>query len=473
MSLWTSEEISQALQIDASGVPDIYGVSIDTRTLEPGDLFIALKGEKSNGHAYVQLAFDRGAAAVIISDANFAGKGPTILMPDTQAAMVQMAKFRRSQVNGKIVALTGSVGKTTTKDWLGQVCSKFGKTSFSVQSYNNYLGVPLSLTRMPRDTQYGIFEIGMNHPGEIEPLSQLVGPHIAVITAIGEAHVGNMISLEGIVEEKASIISGLQLGGILVLNRDSGHFDYLSDIAKTKGVHYVYGFGEDPRADVRLMASEGSGNISQVRAEVMGEDFTYSIPAPGHHSVVNSLAIVTIARILQFDLAKVVEILQDLKPLPGRGAQYRLTIDGKKVILIDDAYNANPTSMRAGLSVLSQQSGRKIAVLGEMGELGEQGPSFHEALGESVHKAGVDLVFASGELMQHLYTKLPEGNLGAYKPTAAELVEPVMAAIQDGDNIFIKGSKASEVSRVVQALISQADNQQKSGQGTVNGQSNG
>jgi UDP-N-acetylmuramoyl-tripeptide--D-alanyl-D-alanine ligase len=212
---------------------------------------------------------------------------------------------------------------------------------------------------------------------------------------------------------------------------------------------------------VRVLEYKSDGNVSYAKTNVMGDELSFAIPAPGRHSIFNALIVVMVARILQFDLAKVAEVLKVLRPLPGRGAHYQLKINGKRIRLIDDAYNANPTSMRAGLAVLSQQSGRKIAVLGEMGELGENSPIFHESLNESVREAGVDLVFASGKLMQHLYTNLPESHHGAYKMTADELVEPVISAIQDGDNVFIKGSKTSEVSKVVQALISQSENQEQ------------
>ena len=458
MALWTAQDLSQALGI--STIPsalDVSGVSIDTRTLTLGDLFIAIKGDAGDGHDYVQKAFEAGAKAAIVDRPIEGVSGTLIQVEDTLKALWQLGSYRRSQSEARIAAITGSVGKTTVKDWLRQICQVFGQADYSVQSYNNKWGVPLSLARMRKDSAYGVFEVGMNNPGEIEPLANLIQPEVAIITTIAEAHVGNMINLEGIVEEKANILSGVTLGGAAILNRDSNHFEYLADIAKSKGIHRVLGFGEDARSDIRLLSFEGDGDACRVTASIDGTEFSYTLPIPGKHSAINSLIILATAKIWEFDMKKTVEAFASLKPLAGRGEQHTLTINGQTITLIDDAYNANPTSMRAGLSILAKKSGRKIAILGEMGELGDTAQQMHEEISGDVLNAGVDLVFASGELMQHLYNKLPPQLQGAYKSSAQELIDPIKQALRTGDQLLVKGSNASLVSHVVQALLEASD----------------
>ena len=459
--LWSGDELVAALAARAEGaVPAaIEGISIDTRTLEPGDAFFAITGEARNGHDFVAAALEKGAALAVVDEAHaaqFAGRGALAIVPDVLKAMERAGSVRRAQLKGGVVAVTGSVGKTGTKDALRLVLSRQGKTHAPVASYNNHWGVPLTLCRTPRDVDYAVYEIGMNHPGEILPLARLVRPQVSLITTIQPVHLAAFDSLEGIAEEKAGVFWELEPGGTAIVNADIPQADLLERIAKSGPAGQVIRFGENLDADVRLISCALRSDVSTVDAVVMGQPVTYRLGSPGKHIVLNSLAVLAAVNALGADLALAALALSDLRPPAGRGAQQRLEAPGGLFTLIDESYNGNPASMRAAIENLGRipvaGRGRRIAVLGDMLELGPTGPELHKGLAEAVLANGVDAVFACGPLMRGLYDGLPSTLRGAYAAQASGLEPLVLEAIRGGDVVMIKGSLGSRMGPIVKAL---------------------
>ena len=459
--LWSGDELVAALGARAEGaVPAaIEGISIDTRTLEPGDAFFAITGEARNGHDFVAAALEKGAALAVVDEAHaaqFAGKGALAIVPDVLKAMERAGSARRAQLKGGVVAVTGSVGKTGTKDALRLVLSRQGKTHAPVASYNNHWGVPLTLCRTPRDVDYAVYEIGMNHPGEILPLARLVRPHVSLITTIQPVHLAAFDSLEGIAEEKAGVFWELEPGGTAIVNADIPQADLLERIARSGPAGQVIRFGESLDADVRLISCALRSDVSTVDAVVMGQPVTYRLGSPGKHIVLNSLAVLAAVKALGADLALAALALSDLRPPAGRGAQQRLEAPGGLFTLIDESYNGNPASMRAAIENLGRipvaGRGRRIAVLGDMLELGPTGPDLHKGLADAVLANGVDAVFACGPLMRGLYDGLPSTLRGAYAAQASGLEPLVLEAIRGGDVVMIKGSLGSRMGPIVKAL---------------------
>ncbi|MDP3410705.1 UDP-N-acetylmuramoylalanyl-D-glutamyl-2,6-diaminopimelate--D-alanyl-D-alanine ligase [Bosea sp. (in: a-proteobacteria)] len=459
--LWSGDELVAALAARADGpVPAaITGISIDTRTLEPGDAFFAITGEARNGHDFVAAALAKGAALAVVDEAHaaqFAGQGALAIVPDVLAAMERAGSARRAQLKGGVVAVTGSVGKTGTKDALRLVLSRQGKTHAPVASYNNHWGVPLTLCRTPRDVDYAVYEIGMNHPGEILPLARLVRPQVALITTIQPVHLAAFESLEGIAEEKAGVFWELEPGGTAIVNADIPQADLLEQIAKSGPAGRVIRFGESLDADVRLISCALRSDVSTVDAVVMGQPVTYRLGSPGKHIVLNSLAVLAAVKALGADLALAALALGELRPPVGRGAQQRLEGPGGPFTVIDESYNGNPASMRAAIENLGRipvaGRGRRIAVLGDMLELGPTGPQLHKGLAEAILGNGVDVVFACGPLMRGLYDGLPSTLRGAYAAQASGLEPLVLDAIRAGDVVMVKGSLGSRMGPIVKAL---------------------
>jgi len=452
--LWTAVEAEAATGGKASTPFSATGLSIDTRSLEKGDLFIALKGDNRDGHEFVAAAFANGAAAALVSDAVNA-KGTLLKVGDTLEGLRGLGAASRARSRGKIVAVTGSVGKTSTKEALRLMLTPFGKTHASAASYNNHWGVPLSLARMPRDTGFGIFEIGMNHAGEIAPLAQLAAPHVAIITTVEPVHMEFFASVEAIAEEKGEIFSGLVKGGTAIINRDNPYFTLLRNKAERHDAK-VLGFGAHEEADAQLLAIAPDGEGSAVTAMICGRPLRYHLGAPGRHVAQNSLAVLAAAEALGLDVQEAAATLAALAPPKGRGA--RDVIDGPKgkIILIDESYNANPASMKAALALLGETkpagAGRRIAVLGDMLELGPGGPAYHAGLASAIESADADLVFLSGALMEHLWDVLAPYRRGAKAATAAQLAELLIAELKPGDVIMVKGSFGSRMGHVVEAL---------------------
>ncbi|KPH78970.1 UDP-N-acetylmuramoylalanyl-D-glutamyl-2,6-diaminopimelate--D-alanyl-D-alanine ligase [Bosea vaviloviae] len=460
--LWSGDELVAALGARAEGtVPGaVTGISIDTRTLEPGDAFFAITGEARDGHDFVAGALEKGAALAVVDEAHaadFAGKGALAVVPDVLKAMEQAGSARRAELKAGVVAVTGSVGKTGTKDALRLVLSRQGKTHAPVASYNNHWGVPLTLCRTPRDVDYAVYEIGMNHPGEILPLARLVRPQVAIITTIQPVHLAAFESLEGIAEEKAGVFWELEKGGTAIVNADIPQADLLERIAKAGPAGRVIRFGESPGADVRLISCALKSDVSTVDAVVMGQPVTYRLGSPGKHIVLNSLAVLAAVTALGADLALAALALGDLRPPAGRGAQQRLEGPGGPFTLIDESYNGNPASMRAAIENLGRipvaGRGRRIAVLGDMLELGPTGPELHKGLIEAIIANGVDTVFACGPLMRGLYDGLPSTLRGAYAAQASGLEPLVLDAIRAGDVVTVKGSLGSRMGPIVKAVV--------------------
>lgn len=458
--LWTGESLLAALQARADGpVPAaVTGASIDTRTLEPGDAFFAITGER-DGHDFVRDALAKGAALAVVDEAHAAGlsgAGSLAIVPDVLKGMEKAGAARRAELSAKVVAVTGSVGKTGTKEALRLVLSRQGKTHAPVASYNNHWGVPLTLCRTPSDVAYGVYEIGMNSPGEILPLARLVRPHVAIITTIQPVHLAAFSSLEGIAEEKAGVFWELEPGGTAILNADIPQAELLEDIAKSGPAGQVIRFGESPDADVRLISCALKADVSTVEASVMGQPVAYRLGSPGKHIVLNSLAVLAAVHALGADLALAALALSDLKPPAGRGARQQLQIGAGSFTLVDESYNGNPASMRAAIENLGRLPisgrGQRIAVLGDMLELGPSGPELHRGLAEAVLANHVDKVFACGPLMRGLYDSLPSDVRGAYAAQASGLEPLVLDAIQAGDVITVKGSLGSRMGPIVKAI---------------------
>ncbi|HEY5795540.1 MAG TPA: UDP-N-acetylmuramoylalanyl-D-glutamyl-2,6-diaminopimelate--D-alanyl-D-alanine ligase [Bosea sp. (in: a-proteobacteria)] len=460
--LWSGDNLVAAMVARAEGaVPAaVTGISIDTRSLEPGDAFFAITGEARNGHEFVAAALEKGAALAVVDEAHaheFAGKGTLAVVPDVLKAMERAGSARRAELKAGVVAVTGSVGKTGTKDALRLVLSRQGKTHAPVASYNNHWGVPLTLCRTPADVAYGVYEIGMNHPGEILPLAKLVRPQVSIITTIQPVHLAAFESLEGIAEEKAGVFWELEPGGTAIVNADIPQAELLERIAKAGPAGQVIRFGESPDADVRLLSCALKSDVSTVDALVMGQPVTYRLGSPGKHIVLNSLAVLAAVKALGADLALAALALGDLRPPAGRGAQQKLEAASGAFTLIDESYNGNPASVRAAIENLGRipvaGRGRRIAVLGDMLELGPTGPALHKGLGEAILTNRVDAVFACGPLMRELYDSLPSTLRGAYAAQASGLEPLVLDAIRGGDVVMVKGSLGSRMGPIVKAVV--------------------
>lgn len=458
-ALWTRDEVLVATGGEATGADwKATGVSIDSRTLQKGDLFVAIKGENTDGHAYVLKAFEGGAAAAIVSDDTSAmhEAGPLVVVPDALEALNQLGRAARRRTAAKIVAVTGSVGKTGTKEALRMLLSEQGPTHASALSYNNLWGVPLSLARMPAKTQFGILEIGMNHSGEITPLSKMVEPFVTLITTVEAVHMAHFNSIEEIADAKAEIFDGIQPGGIAILNRDNPHYARLAKRAKAAGAGQIISFGEHPEADAHLEKVALKDDCSCVSASICGTPITYKLGVPGKHIVMNSLAMLACIKALDADLAMAALALAHLEAPKGRGERIRVDAPGRPFTLIDESYNANPASMRVSIETLGRVEpgvrARRIAVLGDMLELGDSSIELHRELAVPLSRAEIDLVYACGPHMRALFDALPADRQGFYAETSDGLIEPLSDAIQSGDVVMVKGSNGTRMKPIVEAL---------------------
>jgi UDP-N-acetylmuramoyl-tripeptide--D-alanyl-D-alanine ligase len=388
--------------------------------------------------------------------AQFPQTTPLLVVPDVLAGLRELAAAARARSQAKIIGVTGSVGKTGTKEALRLALSTDGETHASVASYNNHWGVPLSLARCPASARYAVLEMGMNHAGEIAPLSRLVRPHVALITTIAPVHLEFFDSLDGIADAKAEIFLGLEADGAAVINRDIAQFARLKRRATEAGVARIVSFGEHATADARLIKCALHPRCSTVVARIFGTELTYKIGAPGRHLVGNSLAVLAAAVLVGADLALAALALAELKPVAGRGAPIEIELPGGPALVIDESYNANPASVAAALALLGQaptgRRGRRIAVLGDMLELGPKGPSLHRGLAKSVAAHGIDLVFCCGPLMHALWQALPANRRGGYAEDAAALQTQILSAVHAGDAVMVKGSLGSRMAPIVKAL---------------------
>ncbi|MCK0198217.1 UDP-N-acetylmuramoylalanyl-D-glutamyl-2,6-diaminopimelate--D-alanyl-D-alanine ligase [Ancylobacter sp. 6x-1] len=463
--LWTPAELAAATggTLRGAPAPALSGVSIDTRTLARGDVFFAIRGENSDGHDYVAAALGRKAGLCVVSAeglekivASLPAGAPLLVVPDVLAGLEAAGRAARARTAARIVAVTGSVGKTTTKEALLLALGADGPTHASVASYNNHWGVPLSLARMPAGSRYGVFELGMNHPGEITPLSALVRPHVAIVTTIEPVHLGHFSGIEAIADAKAEIFTGVEPGGAAVLNRDNPHFARLAAAARAAGIERIIGFGEAEAAEARLVNVALQPDSSTATAEILGKTVSFKVGLPGRHIVQNALAVLAAAKLAGADLALAAIALGSLGPPPGRGVRTALAVKGGQALLIDESYNANPASMRAALSVLGNMPvgprGRRIAVLGDMLELGETGPALHAGLAGDAGQAS-DLVFCAGPLMRGLYEALPDNRRGGWAPDSTALAPLVAGALRGSDVIMVKGSLGSRMGPLARSLI--------------------
>jgi UDP-N-acetylmuramoyl-tripeptide--D-alanyl-D-alanine ligase len=386
----------------------------------------------------------------------FVSDAPLLVVDDVLAGLVDLAHAARARLDAQVIAVTGSVGKTSTKEALRRVLGAQGPTHASASSFNNHWGVPLSLARCAASVRFAIFEIGMNHAGEIEPLAGMVRPHIAVITTVEPVHLEFFASIEAIADAKAEIFAGVEPGGAVVLNRDNSQFARLQAHAEKCGISRIVSFGAAEKSDARLLDLSLHAACSAVHADILGHEVTYKLGMPGRHMAMNSLAVLAAASLAGADLALAALSLSQIEPAAGRGVRRALEVSSGEATLIDESYNANPASMAAALNVLGQATvgphGRRIAMLGDMLELGPTGPDLHRGLNEAIKANHIDLVYCCGPLMRNLWDALSTGKRGGYAESAAGLEAQAVAAIRAGDAIMVKGSLGSKMKTIVTAL---------------------
>ncbi len=471
--LWTDEQISAATHGVCSAPFAVHGVSIDTRSLAPGDLFVALPGSTRDGHAFVDAAFAAGAAAALVCkgrlDAQQAG-GALVEVEDVQGALEALARAARARSSAYITAVTGSVGKTSVKEALRLALAKSGETFASEKSFNNHIGVPLSLVRMPPDCAYGVFELGMNHAGEIDALVQMVRPHCAIITHVGTAHIEHFDTEADIARAKGEIFNDLAGdvvdGGTVIIPADNPHSDLLVELARARNIADIRSFSVDESAAraerPHIFASKIylHETCSCVSARIGDAEVTFKVGAPGAHHVSNSLAVLGAVEAAGGDLALAALSLAEVKALSGRGRRHVLDVAGGTCVLIDESYNANPASMSAAIKALNLMprlgQGRRIAVLGDMAELGAASTDLHVDIASLMGTVDIDLVFSCGPQMAHMFAHLPADRRGKHAASPEALTQILQSEIHAGDVVMVKGSHASQMNRVVDALLNAA-----------------
>ncbi len=462
-ALWTSTEAAAATGGKATSDWQASGVSIDSRSIEEGDLFVAIVGPNTDGHHFVENAFAGGAVAAVVTAQWAADRetirenDPLLLVADTMAGLEALARGARERSSARIAAITGSAGKTGTKDALAVALTRLGRTAATRGNLNNQWGLPLSLARMPADSDYGVFELGMSHRGEIAHLASLARPHVAVITNVEAAHLAFFESEQAIADAKAEIFGSMDATGAVLLNRDNQHFSRLHRHAEQAGLEQIYSFGEAAEADFQLLDYALAPEGSEVCASVLGDVVEFRVGAPGRHWVQNSLAVIGTAHLLGAEIWDVMAALAEAQPAKGRGLHHRVALADDEFELIDESYNANPASMRAAIEVLAtlvpRPGGRRIAVLGDMLELGSDAANLHRDLAAGLGRSNVDLIFLAGQHMAALADALPESKIGAYATTSEDLVDAVVASVAPGDVVLVKGSLGSAMAPIVEALL--------------------
>ena len=433
-------------------------IAIDSRQVRQGDLFVALIGDQFDGHTFLQAAYDAGAVAAIVSrrPKDAPAELPLIEVFDTLVALTALATAARARLSAAVIAVTGSVGKTGSKEGLAHALAKFGSCHVSAGNLNNHIGAPLSLARAPADSDFCVLEMGMNHAGEIAPLSRLARPNIALITNVEAVHIGHFESLQAIAAAKCEIFDGLEAGGIAVLNRDDAMFDFCRQAAAARGITKVITFGRNEDADVHLLKCQSDATGSTVTAAIGTTELSYRLTAVGAHWVTNSLGILAVVHAAQQDIAIAAEAIAPITAGRGRGGHVDITLSGGQCLLLDESYNASPPAMRAALAVLAKtpvgQGGRRIAVLGDMLELGDHGPQLHAELAPDVFASGADLLFTVGTHMRHLRQAMAVPLDGHHRDTAAEIAAEIAAEVRAGDVILVKGSLGVGMKAVIAAL---------------------
>ncbi len=471
--LWTSTDAAIATGGEVTADWQATGVSIDTRTLQPGDLFVALKDAR-DGHDFVAQALDKGAAAALVTHRpeGVAADAPLLIVADVLQALEKLGLAARARTRARVVGITGSVGKTSTKDMLRAILGGQGRVHAAEASYNNHWGVPLTLARMPADADFAVIEIGMNHPGEIAPLARMAQPHVVMITTVAPAHLEAFADVEAIAHEKASIMQGLVPGGTAVLNADLATTPILLARAAAVGARTIL-FGTDAGADFRLISAQVTDDATVARATCHGSALLFKVRTPGRHFALNALGALAVAQALDCDPTIAACDIGNWQPPTGRGTRETILldrVDETHFQLIDDAFNANPASMAASLDVLiaaqpehgvgRTHQGRRIAILGDMLELGQTETALHVAIARHPGLSAIDTIHCVGPRMRALHAALPRGQRGQWVATAPELASQVRHLVDAGDIVLVKGSKGIKVSLVV-------DGFRKMGQGTA------
>ena len=464
MTLWSSADAEKATGGRSNREWSAGGVSIDSRSLAEGDLFIALSDNR-DGHTFVRNAFEAGASAAVVEKEveGLPERACLLKVADGLAALEKLGLAARDRSSAKVIAVTGSSGKTSTKEMLRQALSAQGPTHAAEHSYNNHWGVPLTLARLPRAAEFAVIEIGMNRPGEISPLSKIAKPHACLITTVGIAHLASFSSVEGIAAEKASIILGMEPGGTAVVNRDSPGFEIFRKAAAENSANLIP-FGEGALADWRMAACEDSETGTLVRASIPGRRVAFKLASRGRHFAMNALGALAAIDSVGGDIEAAMPALETWEPPAGRGSRYKVWLDGadSPIVLIDDTFNANPSSLDAALTVLAsiepgprgaaECAGRRIAILGDMLELGSEGPALHERFSRHGAMDKISVVHCVGRLMRNLYMALPQSKRGLWRESSSELSEISAQLASPGDVALVKGSKGSKISIVAEAM---------------------
>ncbi len=461
-ALWTPNELVFATGGNLLGAVSkvLNGVSIDTRTIAPGDIFVAIKGETHDGHEFVAKALAAGAGLAIVSRVadEMKAAGPLLVVDnDPLKGLEKIGRASRARSQAQIVGVTGSVGKTSSKEMLRVALAASGLTHSSVASFNNHWGVPLTLSRMPRNAAYGVFEIGMNHVGEITPLVGMVRPHVAIVTNVAPVHIGNFNSVEEIADAKAEIFTGVTAGGHAVLNRDNPFFERLSAAARSTGIRNIISFGSHEKADVRSERIVLHATCSCVTADVMGEKLIYKLGLPGEHMVLNSLAVLGAVKVMGADLARAALALAVAEAAKGRGVHHHLRIEAGELLLIDESYNANPASMAVTIAALgAEPADRRIVLLGAMKELGAASDTYHAELAVPIRAAQVDLAILVGDEMAALAQAVASDEGGSTRVVQVADAQEAQKMLNDeltaGDALLVKGSNAMGLAAVVKTL---------------------
>jgi UDP-N-acetylmuramoyl-tripeptide--D-alanyl-D-alanine ligase len=458
-TLWTTAEIITATGGMSSGDWSVSSVSIDTRTMQPGALFVALPGAKVDGHEHVANALSQGAAGALVSKP-IAGVDASrlVIVKDVEKALQQLGAAGRARANAQVIGITGSVGKTGAKEMIAAALSAVGSVYATRGNLNNHLGVPLNLANLPRDTEFAVIEMGMNHAGEISPLSKMARPHVSLITTVDAVHIEFFPSVEAIADEKAAIFDGMGGKGVAVLNADNAHYERLKKHAQAQGLDRILSFGTGKNALCRMTKYAIDDTHSVIEATIAGTTLSYRIGTVGKHWALMSVAVLGVVDALKADLAKAAAVLEQFTEPKGRGQIKKLSMKGGNLRLIDDAYNASPVSVKGAIEKVAEMRAaspapvRTVVVLGDMLELGEQAEDLHVGLVPTLVNNQMDLVFAAGTFMEKMYQALPETMRGAYKATSRELAPMVVEALRANDLVLVKGSRGSRMDVVVEAI---------------------
>jgi UDP-N-acetylmuramoyl-tripeptide--D-alanyl-D-alanine ligase len=458
--MWSSPDVTVALKRKKfDSFWNANGVSIDSRTIQPNDIYVAIKGLSHDGHDFVEHAYKNGAFMCIVEKKNTnIPDSAQIIVPHTLQALEELARYSRNRAEHvKIVGVTGSVGKTSTKEMIAQVFLKLGKTAYSPKSFNNHWGVPYSLSNMAKDADYGVFEMGMNNLGEMAPLSRMIRPHVGIITKIGEGHIQHLKTKDAIASEKSDIFSGLIPGGAAILNKDDEYFDFLSDRAKTLGASEIISFGQSPNSDVRLI--DYNLQTRKIKANVCGLDIDYSLNFIGLHQAINSLSALASFHYLGLDVIECASILSNASQIQGRGRFEKTTLyNGCPLTVYDESYNANPTSMKASLSILANLSTpyRKIAVIGDMRELGDNTKQYHIEIGQILDQYlknnQIQGVITYGEQMKSCYDEL-SAHIGPHVNSIDEIQSTLEKLLIPNDVVLFKASLSMKLFDWLQKLL--------------------